>query len=61
MIENAYGKLYLTEDRAKEFMNIVSKHHRALLLELKEHNIIPSHISLEKTVVRELDYYNPNQ
>ncbi len=56
-IENAYGKIYLSEERNKEFISIVSKHTTALLLELKEHRIIPSHISLEKTTVRELDYY----
>lgn len=53
MIENAYGKLYLSEDRAKEFMEIVSKHHRALLIELREHKLVPNYIRLEKVSVYE--------
>ena len=61
MIETAYGKMYLSEERIKEFIEIVNKHRKALFLELRQHRIIPSHISLEKTVVRELDYYESNQ
>lgn len=60
-IENAYGTLYLTQKRADEYIEIVSKHTMNMLLELKEHKLIPSFISLEKTVVRELDYYNNKQ
>lgn len=56
-IESAYGKLYLSEDRMNEFIKIVSKHFDAMAMELKEHNFVPSHLSLEKTVVRESEYY----
>ena len=61
MIENAYGKLYLSDERAKEFGNIVNKHIQNMFFELREHKLIPSHLSLEKTIVRELDDYNVTQ
>jgi len=54
-IENAYGKLYLSEERASEYINIVSKHLRSMMIELKEHKIIPCVVSLGKTTVREYD------
>lgn len=60
-IENAYGKMYLSEERAKEFAEIVIKHIHSLFLDLKEHKIVPSHLSLEKTIIRELDDYNAIQ
>lgn len=55
MIENEYGKLYLSEERAKEYIDVVGKHHRALLLDLKQRGIVPSFISIEKTIVREYE------
>ena len=60
-IETDYGKLFLTEERAKEFAEIVKRHIFEMFLELKEHGIMPSHLSLEKTVVRELDDYNASR
>lgn len=56
-IENAYGKCYLSEDRIKEMMNIANKHLRNMMLELKEHEIIPGHVSLDRTTYRELEFY----
>ena len=60
-IENAYGKMYLSEERAKEYIEIVSKYLKDMMIELKEHKLIPSVVSLCKTTVRELDYYNTIQ
>lgn len=55
MIENEYGKLYLSEERAKEYIDIVTKHHLAMMDELKEKGIIPSVVRLEKTTVWEYE------
>lgn len=53
--ETPYGTVHLTQERYKEFLSIVNKHTTALLLELKEHKIVPSFIALQKTSIRELD------
>lgn len=60
-IENEYGTLFLSEKRAKEYIDIVDKHILSLLLELKEHKIIPNYIKLEKTSVYEYDYFNQQE
>lgn len=52
-IDSAYGRLYLSPERADLFYKIVGKYIHNLFIELRENNIIPSHLSLEKTVVRE--------
>ena len=54
-IENEYGKMYLSEERAKEYMEIVSKYLREMLIELKEHKLIPCVVALKKTSVYECD------
>ena len=54
-IVNSYGRCHLSKERTQQFINIVDKHHKALLLELREHKIIPAFIALEKTTVWELD------
>ena len=55
MFETAYGNIHLTPERYQEFLNIVSKHTTALMLELKEHKIVPVLLALEKTDIYELD------
>lgn len=55
MFETAYGNIHLTPERYQEFLNIVSKHTTALMLELKEHKIAPVLLALEKTDIYELD------
>lgn len=55
MIENEYGKLYLSEERAKEYIDIVSNHLHNMMIELKEHKIIPIVVSIDKTSVFEYD------
>lgn len=53
--ETAYGKIYLSDERYKEFLQIVDKHTHALIQELLEHKIAPRIIALEKTSIYELD------
>ena len=50
-----YGNIHLTPERYEEFLVIVSKHTTALMLELKEHKIVPIIVALEKTSIYELD------
>lgn len=55
MFETTYGNIHLTPERYQEFLNIVSKHTKALMLELKEHKIAPVLLALEKTDIYELE------
>ena len=55
-IENAYGKMYLSEERAKEYMQIVSNYLIEMMIELKKHKLIPCFVTLEKTTVWEYDF-----
>lgn len=57
-IENAYGTLFLSEERAREYMEIVCKHMQELGTDLKKHNLCPVCLSIGRTTVYELDYIN---
>ena len=54
-IENAYRKMYLSEERIKEYLEIVSKYLREMMIELKEHKLTPCVVALKKTSVYEYD------
>ncbi|MDE5888438.1 MAG: hypothetical protein K2H20_00285 [Bacilli bacterium] len=53
-----YGNIHLTPERYQEFLCIVNKHTTNLMLELKEHEIIPVCIALQPTSVFELKEIN---
>lgn len=48
--------MYLSEERAEEFIQIASKHLLNLAFELKEKDFCPCFISLKPTTVWEMEY-----
>lgn len=55
-IEKGNGKLYLSADRATEFLQLEDKHAIAFMLECKEHGFAPYSVRIDFDAVHEIDY-----
>ena len=55
-IQNDYGTLYLSNERAGEYKAIINKHLIALMQDLRQNGLIPMCLSIAKTSVYEAEY-----